>query len=91
MNNNFITTNRRKNINLKINGVNHLQNYEKGYLYEFVGPKTKTEFGNCTQPCYICTMEPVYQSSSTHCSIFSEDLIEWPGKPEYPLFLQQNS
>ena len=87
MNNYFVTTNRRKNINLKIGGVNHLLNYEKGYLYKRVGPKTKTDFGNCTQACYIYTMKPVFQSSSTHCSILSKDLTEWPGKPEYPLFL----
>ena len=87
MNNYFITKNRRKDINLNISGVNHLLNYEKGYLYQFVGPKTKTDFGNCTHVCYLYTMKPVYQSSSTHCFILSEDLTEWPGKPEYPLFL----
>ena len=87
MNNYFITKNRRKDINLNISGVNHLLNYEKGYLYQFVGPKTKTDFGNCTHVCYLYTMRPVYQSSSTHCFILSEDLTEWPGKPEYPLFL----
>ena len=47
MNNCFITTNRRKNINLKSSGISHLLNYEKRYLYEFVGVKTKTDFGNC--------------------------------------------
>ena len=87
MNNYFITKNRRKDINLNISGVNHLLNYEKGYLYQFVGPKTKTDFGNCTHVCYLYTMKPVYQSSSTHCFILSEDLTEWPGKPDYPLFL----
>ena len=87
MNDYFITTNSRKNINLKVSGVNHLLNYEKGYLYKFVGPQTKTDFGSCTDTCYIYTMKPVYQSNSAHCSIFSEDLTEWPGKPEYPLFL----
>ena len=87
MNNYFITKNRRKDINLNISGVNHLLNYEKGYLYQFVGPKTKTDFGNCTHVCYLYTMKPVYQSTSTHCFILSEDLTEWPGKPEYPLFL----
>ena len=83
----FITTNRRNNINLKISGINHLLNYEKGYLYKFVGPKTKVDFGNCTQACYIYTMKPVFQSTSTLCSVLSEGLTEWPGKPEYPLFL----
>ena len=87
MNNYFITKNRRKNINLNISGIKHLLNYEKGYLYEFVGPQTRTDFGNCIQACYVYTMKPIYQLSSTYCSIFSEDLTEWPGKPEYPLFL----
>ena len=87
MNNYFITKNRRKNITLNINGENHVLNYEKGYLYEFVGSKTETDFGNCTHVCYLYTMRPVYQSSSAHCFILSEDLTEWPGKPEYPIFL----
>ena len=87
MRNVFITINRRKNIHLNINGVNHLLNYEKGYLYQFVGPKTKTDFGNCTHVCYLYTMRPLYQSSSAHSSILLEDLMEWPGKPEYPLFV----
>ena len=87
LNNYFITKNRRKNINLNINGENHVLDYEKGYLYEFVGSKTETDFGNCTHVCYLYTMKPIYQSSSTHCFILSEDLTEWPGKPEYPIFL----
>ena len=87
MNNYFVTKNKRKNINLNISGVNHLLNYEKGYLYQFVGPKTNTNFGNCTHACYVYNMRPVYQSSSTNCAILSEDLTEWPGKSEYPLFL----
>ena len=41
MRNYFITINRRKNIHLNINGVNHLLNYEKGYLYQLLGPKQK--------------------------------------------------
>ena len=44
MNNYFITKSRRNDINLNISGVNHLLNYEKGYLYEFVGTETNVSF-----------------------------------------------
>ena len=86
MNNYFITKNRRNNIDLSINGVNHLLNYEKGYLYEFIRTEIKVSFDYCKYSCYIYTMKPVFQSSSIPCYILSEDLTEWPGKPEYPIF-----
>ena len=87
MNNYFIAKTWRKSITSNISGVNHLLNYEKGYLYKFVGPKTKTDFSNCTHECYLHTMKPVYQSTSTYCFVLLEDLTVWLGKLEYPLFL----
>ena len=81
----YLTINKKTSSSLHFNGTKILLNYEKGYLYQIIRPNAKIFYRN---NLYLYKMRPVHQLSITTCYILSKDLIEWPGKPEYPLFLQ---
>ena len=79
----YVTINRKDNIYLNIMGMSILLNYDTGYLYHFTGEKTRIYYKNYS---YLYKMEPIHQSKRAICYIFFQDLMEWPGKPEYPEF-----
>ena len=81
----YLTINKKTNISLDFNGTKILLNYEKGYLYQIIRPNLKIRYGNNS---YLYKMRPIHQSGIDICYIVFEDLIEWPGNPEYPVFLQ---
>ena len=79
----YITIKRKDNINLHINDASILLNYEKGFLYQLARPKKSIVYGDS----YLNMMKPIHQSSDATCYILFEDVMEWPGNPEYPAFL----
>ena len=79
----YVTVKRQENRSLVINGTTFFLNYNKGYLYRFEGKKVKIADGFFS---YLYLMVPEYQETQTNHYILQEDMIEWPGKPEYPAF-----
>ena len=78
----YITIKRKDNINLHINGASILLSYEKGFLYQLAEPKISIPYGDS----YVNMMKPIHQSSDATCYILFDDVMEWPGNPEYPAF-----
>ena len=83
LNNFYVTVKRQENSSLDINGTTFILNYNEGYLYRFAGKKVKVADGLSS---YLYLMVPVYQATQTNHYILQEDMIEWPGRPEYPAF-----
>ena len=79
----YVTVKRQENRSLVINGTTFFLNYNKGYLYRFEGKKVKIADGFFS---YLYLMVPEYQETQANHYILQEDMIEWPGKPEYPAF-----
>ena len=79
----YITIKRKDNVNLHISGTSILLNYEKGLLYQLAKPKKSILYGDS----YLNKMKPIHQSNDATCYILFDDVMEWPGSPEYPAFL----
>ena len=79
----YVTVKKQENRPLVVNGTTFFLNYNKGYLYRYAGKKIKVADGFFS---YLYLMVPEYQATRTNHYILQEDMIEWPGRPEYPAF-----
>ena len=71
------------NIHLHVKGTNIFLNYEKGFLYQLAKPRKSIPYGDS----HLNMTKPIHQSRGATCYILFDDVMEWPGNPEYPAFL----
>ena len=79
----YVTIKRKVKIHLHVNGINIFLNYEKGFLYQLAKPRKSIPYGDS----HLNMMKPIHQSRGVTCYILFDDVMEWPGNPEYPAFL----
>ena len=86
----YLTMKSRSNFKVKANSKEYVLNYEKGNLFSFVGSRLYIDeesiANQTTSKMFLYEMVPRYQASKQRITILSTDVIEWPGRPEYPVF-----
>ena len=86
----YLTMKSRSNFKVKANNKEYVLNYEKGNLFSFVGSRLYMDERNIVNQTanemFLYEMVPRYQASKQRITVLNTDVIEWPGRPEYPVF-----